>query len=231
MTYNISISGKIGSGKSHLGQNIYDWLYLVGYSVILYPMAKTLKQLAAKMCDDPVKNYDTAFNTFASFEYYGINEIDAASKAVAKAYQEYGHGVVGKKRKFLQILGHDIGREMLHPDVWVRERNKAIREYDVAIADDLRYDNEISYPGVHIAIYLPRGQEIQINSNTVLLDPEYTHSDHESEKSLTHHPDYKIPYMYSPSDLTYLLAYLSREINKTKYEEEYLNVLKGLRIL
>lgn len=53
-----------------------------------------------------------------------------------------------KGRKLLQLLGTEIGRECIDPDIWVNkweaQRSKAKNDLrDILIADDMRFQNEI----------------------------------------------------------------------------------------
>lgn len=51
-----------------------------------------------------------------------------------------------KGRKILQLLGTDIGKELIDPDIWIKHWDTAVRsleaEATIIIADDIRFYNE-----------------------------------------------------------------------------------------
>lgn len=51
-----------------------------------------------------------------------------------------GNGVT--PRKFLQLLGTEFGREMIHPDLWVRACLMRVRPENNTVISDVRFDNE-----------------------------------------------------------------------------------------
>lgn len=51
-----------------------------------------------------------------------------------------GNGVT--PRKFLQLLGTEFGREMIHPDLWVRACLVRVNLSQNTVVSDVRFDNE-----------------------------------------------------------------------------------------
>jgi len=200
LTFTIGISGPIGSGKSYLGNKLVDYYISLGVKTYYWPFAKVLKEITDDMLNNPVLNYSVAFNYFASFELYSIEQVHHAAVATVDAWEEYGKNAVGKKRKFMQLLGTEIGRGLLHPDVWIRERDKHTKGYDLVVSDDVRFDNEASASSIHIGIRPTPSEMEEIRAKFEAANPGYTYSNHASEKSLTKEPDCLMPYMFTTAD-------------------------------
>jgi len=209
LTFTIGISGPIGSGKSYLGNKLVDYYTSLGVKTCYWPFAKILKEMTADMLSNPVLNYSVAFNYFASFERYSIEQVYNAAIATVDAWEEDGKNAVGKKRKFMQLLGTEIGRGILHPDVWIRERDKHTKGYDLVVSDDVRFDNEASASSIHIGIRPTPSEMEEIKAKFESANPGYTYSNHASEKSLTKEPDYRIPYMFTSVDFIKLCDHLN----------------------
>lgn len=47
-----------------------------------------------------------------------------------------------KGRRLLQLLGTECGRQCIHPDLWVMKWEDRANEYNITIADDIRFENE-----------------------------------------------------------------------------------------
>jgi len=78
-----------------------------------------------------------------------------------------------KGRRLLQLVGTECGRECVHPDVWVRlwRKDMVVDIQDsVAIADDLRFPNELK--AAHRLRGMPVGRGKAVRS--ILLLPLYS---------------------------------------------------------
>lgn len=223
MTYFIGISGPIGSGKSHLGRKLVEHYSILDLNVCYWPFAKVLKEIMEEMTDNVVLNYSAAFNRFASFELYNIEQIDRAAKAVVDAWEQHGKNTVGKKRRFMQLLGTDIGRGILHPDVWIRERDRHTTNYDIVVSDDVRFDNEASSLSNHIGIRPSPSEMEEIALRLETANPGYTYNRHISENALTKEPNYVIPYMFTNADFIKLCGYLNYKLASEGVFEKWLS--------
>lgn len=94
-------------------------------------------------------------------------------------------------RKYLQTIGSDIMRNMIHKDIWTLSAHEKIKqicdEYDkndhpVIIIDDIRYQNELDYFKRHfcytISILLHKSDNSEYDQNDCVVD---RNDMHESE--------------------------------------------------
>lgn len=82
-------------------------------------------------------------------DHLGCGIVLPLAKAVKDAAFELGWD--GKKddkgRRLLQLLGTEIGRECIDPDIWIKKWELTCLELkpEVCIIDDVRFENEIEF--------------------------------------------------------------------------------------
>lgn len=124
----ISLSGYAGSGKDSVAD-----VLVAKHGFVKYAWADTLREAASAL--NPIVHSDE------HGAIYRYNEV----------VEEYGYNNAKFKypevRRFLQILGTEVGREMISDTVWVDATLKRIRRecgpYDDVVITDTRFINEV----------------------------------------------------------------------------------------
>lgn len=174
----VSIVGKIGSGKTYLSRRLVDALTSRGIVCEQRSWSSPLKDVVSIVFNLDRKKLN------------GITAEDRLWRETAiDELQWIGDGTT--PRKLLQMVGTDLFRDRIHPDVWVRAVSDSSHEGKVLIFDDTRFINELQQSD--ISIYLePRLETVD------------THS---SENT----PEWKYDFiMKSGDDLTDILNMISR---------------------
>lgn len=128
----IGLGGKLRAGKDAIGDYLEE-----NHDYVKLGMSDALNEALLKL--NPI--IPTGKHWEAGYEHY-------------MTYQDYhgAHGYVEAKknpevRRLLQVLGTEVGREMIDPDVWVRIAEKKIREHWEAgrnvVITAMRFPNEI----------------------------------------------------------------------------------------
>lgn len=77
-------------------------------------------------------------------------------------------------RRLLQRLGTEVGREMIHPDIWVKMAMKKAKNLDRVVIADVRHVNEASAirrnKGKLVRITRPRVGPVNLHSSETALD-------------------------------------------------------------
>lgn len=137
----VAISGKAGSGKSLLANAL---MTRCGYSKFsfaapIYAMLNVLPYL--------------------HHIHGGMDRIQKEEKI-----SFYGKS----PRELLQTLGTEWGRNLVHPDVWIRiMENSLVHEYNhnrKYVIDDLRFPNEVEWVRATggLVVRIHRGHEVQV---------------------------------------------------------------------
>lgn len=164
----IAFHGPYGSGKDTLGRAINNSLAvsrIFKFADPLYEMARVI---------------DPAFSTAMSHE---------AKMAYVLDDPKYG-----TRRNFLERLGTDFMRNMIHPDTWIDHLENRLRNYyaaspfGTAIITDVRAENEAE---------LVR----KMGGVIVHLEPDWLGGEMETQHAITarlktHHTDYTLPLYY-----------------------------------
>ena len=112
----IGFCGAIGAGKTTAARHleIKHDYVRIGFAKVLKDMAK-----AFGMTDDQL--------------YGSAKEIPDLDLLGGKT-----------PRQFMQLLGHQFGRELIDPDIWVSAWRRQVRRHPHVVADDVRYPNEVA---------------------------------------------------------------------------------------
>jgi len=98
-------------------------------------------------------------------------------------------------RKILQLLGTDIGRNLISPNIWINKWLNAVAESHsrVIIVDDLRFDNEV---------------DVIVNNGGIIVkvvgsrfESKHGIKFHESEAGIKHHGHFVIDNGYNVLDV------------------------------
>lgn len=79
------------------------------------------------------------------------------------------HDLLGGKtpRQFMQLLGHEFGREMIWTDIWASAWRRQAKKFPDVVADDVRYPNEVAV--IHElggeVVHLTRAAEASLSSH------------------------------------------------------------------
>lgn len=124
-----------------------------------------------------------------------------------------------KGRKILQLLGTDIGRNLIDKDIWVQHWEEAVQRLGaegetIVVADDLRFPNEAKI----IAMY--HGLLIKMTGRGA-YDPLDDLSQHASEQVL---PDYMFDFVIDNSGTVEQLQEYAEDIIKN---ENILSTVEG----
>lgn len=156
-------------------------------------------------------------------------------KAAKMAYPVYAIAnnyflMKGKDRQLLQIIGSDIGRELINKRIWVDrllqdidivrlvERIKTPNENSFFVVDDVRFTNEaealldLGWKGV----YLDVPDEIRIQRLTYRdNDPQTNHLHHISETSIDNFKDklIKVDGTLTPKEIFAIIDNIILDIN------------------
>lgn len=225
--YWVGISGmpgrpSIGLGKSTLAGQLRNELLASGQvqNVAIVPMASGLKQLA-ELEQKTVRG----IRVYNLLRNWGIEQDVAleATNAVLFAFRQYPSRKGIKNRKLLQVLGTEVGRDMLGPGFWVALVIRLGAGNEVVISDDVRFDNEAETVDLHVAID-PDMDPQAVERNHQELVASYGQSDlgdmgrsyldaaHRSEQSLTHRPALVVAPRWPPSTVSRLASYVICEV-------------------
>jgi len=143
----VAFGGRAGSGKSTAAKLLQSLLPL---KIVILSFATPVKAIASIIGGS---NYTT--------------KIDKNSKPPTLADTDLTW------RRLLQIVGTDFGRDMLHPEIWIRLAERAMdRELangKIVVFDDLRFENELRFIK-------------QRGGHTVFVDRNLPAMDHPSER-------------------------------------------------
>lgn len=203
MTFHIGITGPPAAGKSTLASQLADALCALGKHVRLCPMAEALKELTTALV--PGMYWPNVVTAHATFLGYGVSVERSwiAARATADAYA--AHFIPDEKpRVFYQVLGTEIGRVLLAPDIWIRQVQAVIQKSspDVAISDDIRFDNEAQSVDLLVGIdwSSPSGQAAYAR-NCARYSGAYLARTHCSEHGIGVAPHLCVPCGFSPADV------------------------------
>lgn len=182
----VGISGPIAAGKSTLAKELQILARNEGYGAEIVSFATGVRELVAL-------EYVPYRRGIIQQKLYGwglsLELAQQGAYAVDMAMTEYPSNPDVKNRRLLQIIGTEIGRQLLGKDIWITRTQQLIRGYeaiDFAFSDDLRFDNEAVAVDVHVAITIDGQREAQIYLDRVSkLSNGYVRNDHPSEQSLT----------------------------------------------
>lgn len=144
MTIKIGISGKQGTGKSTLAQELLSELSKNQTTAKITPLAGTIKEI------ERLANIGDWIGVEGI--YRGLmaplnpeTTLDEMVGKVKEAYEKYPSQTGVKNRKFLQTIGTELGRDLLGEDIWIDYLfNTLDPDLEVAIIDDVRMENEAS---------------------------------------------------------------------------------------
>lgn len=180
----LGISGKKQSGKDTIGKYLVEALSERNIKVKVYSFADSLKKLCMEVLG---LSYEQCYgsnedkNTPTIYKWENL-PLDIRNKysLEEKVYGKQSHVEFPKKgfltaREILQIVGTDLFRKMLAPDIWVKATFREIKKQclDVAIIADVRFPEEVE------AISSEGGYIVRLN-RTIYKDY------HESERALDH---------------------------------------------
>lgn len=211
----IGISGGIAAGKSTLAQKLSLIAENEGYHAVIVPFAIGIRDIIDL---EPLPSNIRVMRLNLLFSQWGYDPTKShlAAIAIDQAMIEYPSTPGIKNRRLLQIIGTDIGRNMLDSNIWVyrvqtllKERHKFV---DFGFSDDLRFDNEAMAADVHVRILSNVCYQERVNK----LPASYTYKDHISEQALTLPPLLTIPACFSDNDVQKLFTVLN-EIRMLRY--------------
>lgn len=196
----IGISGRIGSGKTTLAEQLTRQL-ADRFKVRIIPIADGVREVVA--LETTLSPGDAAYKLFRDWGY-SSSYATIASKMFTDAIKLYPTISGEKNRRLLQMVGTEIGRGILRESIWIDlAHRKAIESgADIVLSPDIRFDNEASAIDVHIHIITH--DIIEYQSRIALLrqdQPDYDFSDHSSEQSLSSKPDYYIHTNFTQADI------------------------------
>jgi hypothetical protein len=125
----IGLVGFIGSGKGTVGDMLHR-----NYGFEKMSFAQSLKDAAAS-----IFHWDRAL----------LEGDTQVSREWREQPDQFWSNVMGRDftpREALQKLGTEAGRQIFHPDLWIRSLQKAIQETDKPIViADVRFENELDF--------------------------------------------------------------------------------------
>lgn len=152
----ISISGQIGSGKTYLRRRLIEALSAKGVAC------------EARSWSSPLKDVVSMVFGLDRIKLNGVSEEDRLWRETPIDELQWIHPDM-TPRKLLQMVGTDLFREGIHPDVWVRSVND---EGKILIFDDTRFINELMRSD--ITIYLePRVESTSTHSSESIPEWKY----------------------------------------------------------
>jgi len=190
----IGISGRIASGKSTLSGKMDRVFNAFDLFTVRSSFATGVKYLASL-------EHNSARWIHAERYFTRLSNSDV-SRNIALLFDGFARypsteGV--KNRKLLQFIGTELGRDSIHPDVWVNDviyRAEHITpKPQYVIIDDLRHWNESHFVNHHITIDSTSTDTLrEIYKDRISAFPaDYLFSDHSSEKDFLRNPDWIVP--------------------------------------
>lgn len=187
MTYFVGISGPIASGKSTLAEEIKRRLGVWDVETQIVSFASGVKYLAS--LEHKEDRYSLAADYFLSLGYSNVSHYVVE---LLKAFALFPSIEGQKNRRLLQFIGTDLGRNKIHPDIWIRALEQKVDTLpilpDVVLIDDLRFVNESYFVHLHVTIdTVSSARNRQIYARHISQFPkEYIYNDHVSEQEYTH---------------------------------------------
>ena len=190
----ISVSGKKGSGKNLVAAIITDLTYdqahweVKSFADKLKYITCSLIGCTREQLEDHEFKETPLGEEWDRYYIFGSNTVD--KKTIIERYKEElsvlpsEHWLNSQKlqltpRLFLQLLGTECGRNIIHPNIWV---NGLFADYNASskwIISDTRFPNEIESIKKH------NGLTIRINRDSFLRTGKVFDTDnHESETAL-----------------------------------------------
>ncbi len=207
----VGISGPIASGKSTLAKKLRKVARNEGYAAEIVAFAAGIREIVE------LEHWAYRKETIQRKLYEWGLPLDVAQNgayAIDMAMREFPSQPQPeiKNRRLLQVIGTEIGRQLLGKDIWIMRAQQLIRGYDVldfAISDDLRFDNEAVAVDIHVAITIEGAKQAELYLERVRsLGGDYVHTNHASEQSLTLPPLFTIPFGFSDDDVRVLFSKL-----------------------
>jgi len=206
----IGVSGPIGVGKSTFAQTFKTVVEDVskdeygegGYNVQIMPFATGIRQIIS-FEGNPFRKIAIA----SLLQRWGYDAEVALHLVdlIECAMQEYPSVVGQKNRRLMQVIGTEIGRNVMGESIWIDYVKRFSNPYtDFLVSDDLRFDNEAAAVDIHVAI-VPNAFYEQTRAQ---LSNEYTFSDHESEHGLTIEPHIRLMAGFTEKDVLRVLQYI-----------------------
>jgi len=191
----IAIAGNARSGKDTLGKNICELLNEYGINASTYSFA------------DQLRSEVDSFLT----ETLGISAYttDDREKIII--------------RPFLVFWGTEIRRK-INPSVWIDKVNERIKDNEVAVITDLRFENEFDFVKNNegSVVYLTR-----IDANGCEIQPA-NHYEKENNEFLSKNADCNFAWLSSSDES--LLKSLSNELLETILNEEKYKTWKAISL-
>lgn len=212
----IGISGSIASGKSTLAKDLQKLAHKRGYVAEIIPFASGIREIMT-LENTP---YRSEAITHKLYDWgYPLVKARNVAEQIDASMTKFPSQPGIKNRRLLQILGTEVGRDMLDKDAWIIRTQQLIRGYeaiDFAISDDLRFNNEAYAVDVHIAITIRTEIQCMLYvERKAQLGDAYTFADHASEKSLT-----------APALLEVPIGFTSREVMSLFTQLDYIRRLR-----
>lgn len=160
--YLVGFSGKMGSGKSYVAKKLKEALESrANLKVEIESMAKPLQAALMQM---------------------------TVATDYAEAKQETIMGDL-TGRRFLQLMGTELGRECISPDIWVAAfKNRISRSTaDIILVDDIRFENEAEDLNILVDVEAdrtPPQSEHASESNNLFWDLKYINDTPEISEKL-----------------------------------------------
>lgn len=144
MTIKIGISGKQGTGKSTLAQELLSALNKTQPTAKITPLAGTIKEIERLASIGDWIGVESIYRGLMAPLNLSIT-LNEIVEEVKVAYKKYPSQDGVKNRKFLQIIGTELGRDLLGEDIWIDYLfNILDPDLEVVIIDDVRMENEAS---------------------------------------------------------------------------------------
>lgn len=199
--YKVGISGKIGSGKSTLAIRLADVFTGLGFKSRKGSFATGIKELATYRNLPPDKQREYVVEYISRL--YDRHLHKDIPERICQQLDAFRHVPPEEKpRKLLQNIG-TLGRE-LDPDFWVNHLMNENRKYiDYLFIDDVRFPNELKRIDFHIHIDTDTSDILRAiyKERVKSFAPDYTYSDHESEKQDLGFGDYTVGIPFDNVDI------------------------------
>lgn len=204
MTKHIGIVGPIGAGKSTLASMLHQEFINRQRQSVIVPLAAEIKSLVERMHNAEYFTME-AFNTF--YARFDCDWYTSSIAAIAAGRAFIEHFTPNEKpRKLYQIIGTEVGRSLLHTDVWLQQVQKYVQSdlWDYVITDDVRFDNEARAVDILIRIDTD-SQPDEYKRNTSAFSANYLDTNHASENGITVVEHFVIPCGFSQEQVQQLV--------------------------
>lgn len=147
----IGVSGKIGSGKNYLAEQLIKELHKLGYSTTEASFASSLRNELDRIIKtikvDSIDGVSSAETVKHIEEIHKMSDKDAETlyNILAEDVKEIdglnAHSRTESMRRALQYLGTDIRRKT-DSEYWVKEFHRTVPDSDFVLVTDVRFPNE-----------------------------------------------------------------------------------------